>query len=239
MSLLQRDARQEALTQLSRFRVSSTPEDPHSPGGRPMDLADHRRLHPVATCPAPGGRPAPALGETQPTGQARPRPHPPGLPAHPPSDHLPGPGTETFPARPRTTTRPQEHPTHTPPRRAHTPQNPAAATTNEEVDDPTAPPHRLKIKLGGVSKVLCGARGVRCMFCPPGRRLGECRMKAIVRGVLGVLAGAARVRAGRRGCCAGLSSPIPRTRCTRHALAASSGWRASRMRASPKANSPA
>ncbi|MEI5525485.1 FAD/NAD(P)-binding oxidoreductase [Streptomyces brasiliscabiei] len=52
--------------------------------------------------------------------------------------------------------------------------------------------------LGGVSKVLCGARGVRCV-------LSACRTKDLVLDVLGLLAGAARVRAGRRGCCAGLS----------------------------------
>lgn len=114
-----------------------------------MDLAGHRRLHPAAACPAPGSRPAPALGETQPAGQAHPRPCPPRLPAHPPNNRLPGPGAETLPARPRTATGPQEHPAHASPRRAHTPQSTADATTNEEVNNPEAPPHRLKPKLGG------------------------------------------------------------------------------------------
>ncbi|MEW2566699.1 glycosyltransferase 87 family protein [Streptomyces sp. NPDC047070] len=58
--------------------------------------------------------------------------------------------------------------------------------------------------LGGVSKVQCGARGVRCV-------LSACRTKALVLDVLGVSAGAARGRAGRRGCCAGLSAhPLSR-----------------------------
>lgn len=98
-------------------------------GSQPMDLADRRRLHPAAACPAPGSRPSPAMGETQSAGQADSRPHPPRFPARPPSGRLPGPGTESLPPRPQTTTRPQEHPA---------PQNTTDATTNEEVDDPTA-----------------------------------------------------------------------------------------------------
>ena len=66
--------------------------------------------------------------------------------------------------------------------------------------------------LGGVSKVLCGARGVRCV-------LSARRTKALVLDVLGVSAGAARVRAGRRGCCAGLSKhPLGHRWCPRHSL---------------------
>lgn len=38
-------------------------------------------------------------------------------------------------------------PAHTPPRRAHTPQNTGGETANEEVNHPTTTPHRLKIKL--------------------------------------------------------------------------------------------
>lgn len=88
---------------------------------------------------------APARVRPRPPASARPRPV---FPAHPPSDRrLPGPGTETLPARPRTTTGPKEHPARTPPRRAHTPHNTAGATTNKEVSCPT-PPHRLKIKPG-------------------------------------------------------------------------------------------
>jgi hypothetical protein len=57
------------------------------------------------------------------------------------------------PPRPRTTSRQEEHPTHTPPRRAHTPQNTGGETANEEVNHPETPPHRLKIKLGCVPEV--------------------------------------------------------------------------------------
>ncbi|XDO64496.1 transposase [Streptomyces sp. RLB1-33] len=117
-------------------------------GGGPVDLADPRRLHPTAARPPAGSRPTTPLGETQFPGQTHSCPRPPRLPAHPPTSRLPGPSTETLPTRPRTTTRPKEHPTHTPPRRAHTPQNTAAEAENEEVNHPTTPPHRLKIKLG-------------------------------------------------------------------------------------------
>ncbi|SEC00193.1 DDE superfamily endonuclease [Streptomyces sp. 2231.1] len=43
--------------------------------------------------------------------------------------------------------RAEEHPAHTPPRRAHTQENTASRTTKEKANHPKAPPHRLKIKL--------------------------------------------------------------------------------------------
>ncbi|PBD02369.1 DDE superfamily endonuclease [Streptomyces sp. Ag82_O1-15] len=129
------------------------PEDPHPRGGGPVDLADPRRLHPTAARPPAGSRPASALGETNPAGQAHPRPSPPRLSAHPPTSRLSGPSTETLPPRPRTATGPKEHPAHTPPRRAHTAQNTVGEPANEEVNHPTTPPHGLKIKLGRASKV--------------------------------------------------------------------------------------
>ncbi len=69
-----------------------------------------------------------------------PHPCPPRLPAHPPNNRLPGPGAESLPARPRTATGPQST---------------AGATRNKEVDRPTAPPHRLKIKLRGRCESAC------------------------------------------------------------------------------------
>lgn len=48
---------------------------------------------------------------------------------------------------PRTTAGSKEHPAHTPPRRAHTPQNTGSETANEKIGYPTTTPHRLKIKL--------------------------------------------------------------------------------------------
>jgi hypothetical protein len=113
-----------------------------------MDLADPRRLYPTAARPAAGGRPTSPLGKTNSAGQAHPRPSPPRLPAHPSQGQLPCPSAETHPPRPRTTPRQKEHPTHSTPRRAHTPQNSGGETANEEVDHPTTTPHRLKIKLG-------------------------------------------------------------------------------------------
>lgn len=127
------------------------PEDPHPRGSRPVDLADPRRLHPTATRPPAGSRPASALGETNLAGQAHPRPSPPRLSTHPPTSRLSDPNTETLPPRPRAATGPKEHPTHTAPRRAHTPQNTIGEPANEEVNHPTTPPHGLKIKLVGTA----------------------------------------------------------------------------------------
>ncbi|KIE27837.1 hypothetical protein LK08_06210 [Streptomyces sp. MUSC 125] len=66
---------------------------------------------------------------------------------------------------------------------------------------PLAPHPRTVVgrSLGGVSTVLCGARDVGCV-------LSACRTKAPVLDALGVSAGAASVRAGRRGRGAGCSN---------------------------------
>ncbi|MGW8544907.1 aminoglycoside phosphotransferase family protein [Streptomyces albidoflavus] len=60
-----------------------------------------------------------------------------------------------------------------------------------------APSGRVPAVLGGVRKVLCGVRGVRCV-------LSARRAEALVLDVLGLSPGGARVRAGRRGRRAGL-----------------------------------
>ncbi|MFE9256387.1 alpha/beta hydrolase [Streptomyces sp. NPDC006879] len=56
--------------------------------------------------------------------------------------------TETLPPRPRQATRPQEHSAHPTTRRAHSPQTRHHETENEEVNDSSPTPQRLKIKLG-------------------------------------------------------------------------------------------
>ena len=86
------------------------PRAVHPRAGRPLDLADRRRLHPTAPRPQPRRRPPPALGTTPPTRPAHPRPGPsrvsptPRTPSAPPPVHQntnsPGPG------RPKGTRRP-------------------------------------------------------------------------------------------------------------------------------------
>jgi hypothetical protein len=119
-----------------------------------VDLADPRRLHPAAAGQAAGGRPAPAVGEAEPAEQAHPGPRPPRLSAPAPAGSMPRQSTEILPPRPGTTTRPQEHPAHPALRRAHRPQTRHYETANEEVNNPTTPPHRLKIKLDSDSRDL-------------------------------------------------------------------------------------
>lgn len=131
------------------------PEDPHPRGGRPLDLADPRGLHPTAAGPATRSRPASPMGEARCLRQADPGTCPPRLSAHPPHDPLPGRGTEIHPPRTWTTARPEEHPAHPTPRRPHTPQNEGYHVPEQEVDHSPPPPHRLKIKLG---LVACCAR---------------------------------------------------------------------------------
>ncbi|CAG7651205.1 hypothetical protein SBRY_50555 [Actinacidiphila bryophytorum] len=120
------------------------PEGSYPRGGRPLDLADHHRFHPAPARPPTGGRPPPAVGETEPARQAHSRPCPPSFSAPPPDGHLSRPSTETLPPRTGTATGPQEHPTNPTPRRAHHRQ---IKHETEEVNDPATTPHRLKIKL--------------------------------------------------------------------------------------------
>ncbi len=71
------------------------PEDPHPGRGGPLDLADHHRLHPAASGPAPRGRPAASLGETRRTGPADPRAGPPRVSLPPGEDDPSRRGSET------------------------------------------------------------------------------------------------------------------------------------------------
>lgn len=126
------------------------PEDPHPRSSRPLDLADPRRVHPTTSGPPAGGRPATAVGKTEPARQAHSRPSPPRFPAPPPEGGLSCQSTEILPPRPRTAIRSQEHLAHTTLRRAHSRQTGPRKTTDEEVNNPASAPHRLKIKLGPV-----------------------------------------------------------------------------------------
>lgn len=80
-------------------------------GGGPVDLADHRRLHPAPARASGRSRPATSLGKAHRTAPAHPGPGPADVSELPPALALPRQSTETPPARPRTTTR---HPEQTP-----------------------------------------------------------------------------------------------------------------------------
>lgn len=145
------------------------PEDPHPRSRRPLDLADPLGLHPATSRPSAGGRPLQAVGEAGLALQAHPRTSPPRRSAPPPEGRLPSRSTEIHAAGPRTATRPQEQPAHRTLRRADRRQTRPRKATNEEINDPTPTPHRLKIKSGPVisggplaGTVLSGAvRGER------------------------------------------------------------------------------
>lgn len=100
---------------------------------------------------------------SEPARQTHTRPGPPAISAPPPASRLSRRITETLPPRPRTVTRPQKHPTHPTPRRAHRRRQIKHET--EEANDPTTTPHGSKIKpgvrLGRVEPFLT------CMFARP------------------------------------------------------------------------
>src|SRR3981189_2330640 len=81
------------------------PEDPHPAGSRPLDLADHHRLHPTPPGPALGRRPAPSLGTPRPAGSAHSGPGPPRVSKHPPDQRPTSRCAETRQTRPRPATR--------------------------------------------------------------------------------------------------------------------------------------
>src|SRR4051812_8888607 len=74
-------------------------------GGRPLDVADHRRLHPAASGPLPHRGPAPPLGETTGAGATDPGPGPARISPPPAEDCSAGQRTETQPTRTRPATR--------------------------------------------------------------------------------------------------------------------------------------
>ncbi|WP_440107935.1 transposase, partial [Streptosporangium sp. H16] len=86
-------------------------EDPQPAGGRPLDLADHRRLHPAAPGPSSGGGPAPFVGETRSARAAESGSGTARVSQHPPGNVMSGPCAQTRQARPGTSARlPQQAP---------------------------------------------------------------------------------------------------------------------------------
>src|SRR5205085_9247024 len=85
-------------------RLDPPPAAPPRPG-RPMDLPDHRRLHPVASGPTPRRGPAPPLGETDRAGPADPRTGPSRVSPRPRHNRPSGHRAETLPPRPRSSER--------------------------------------------------------------------------------------------------------------------------------------
>jgi len=124
------------------------PEDPHTPAGRPVDLADPYRLHPAAPGPSDRRRPTPTLGETRPRRPAHPSPGPPRLSTPPHDNPHPRRGAETIPTRTRTTTRPAQHPPDHPLRRPPRQDRRQPTTAQEkEARQSQTTANRLKIKL--------------------------------------------------------------------------------------------
>ena len=93
------------------------PEDSLAAGGRPLDLAGHRRAHPAAAGPPARRGSAPALGATAASRSADPRPGPAWVSLPTRKDLLSGQRTETHPPRAGTPTRGQEPAPRSPPRR--------------------------------------------------------------------------------------------------------------------------
>ena len=90
---------------------------PPLPGaGTAVDLADHRRPHHAPPGPASRRRPPAALGTPPRTGQAHPRPRPPGFLPPGRTCRNAGQPTENHQARSRTAQRPQKRPRHQVPR---------------------------------------------------------------------------------------------------------------------------
>jgi hypothetical protein len=88
---------------------------------RPVDLADHRRLHPAAARRRPGRRPAPALAAAPPARHHDPGPGPPRIPRRPRHSRHPRSPAKTRQTRPRTPERIRQPAQGTPPRRRQTP----------------------------------------------------------------------------------------------------------------------
>src|SRR3954451_3224104 len=81
------------------------PETTRPSRRRPLDLADHHRLHPTAAGPDPHRRSAPPLGTTRHRRSAPPRRGPPSISVPPAEAPPPGRRTEPRHTRPRTPTR--------------------------------------------------------------------------------------------------------------------------------------
>ena len=165
-------------------------------GGRPLDLADHRRPHPTPPRPAPRRRPAPPLGTTRPARTAHPGPGPPRVSEHPPDNAAARPRTETQPTRPRPTTR---LPEPTPRDPATTSARPSNATAPLLRDDNAQVKDQAKTsfqKWWPGSAAVCGADSIGCM--PAASRDGEDEdLRARDRAGRGATAGATRCSGSR------------------------------------------
>ena len=101
----------------------------HHGTGRPVDLADHVRLHPAPPRPRPSRRPTPSLGGTAEPRPAHTRPSPTRISAHPPRNRPPSSRAETHPPRTRTTQRiPNKH---------HAPRHRVGKHTKVDTSKPT------------------------------------------------------------------------------------------------------
>jgi hypothetical protein len=125
-------------------------------GHGPMDLDDHRRLHPTTPRPTRHRRPPPSMGTTRPTRTPHPNPRPPRISSPTPYHDLPRPSSETHPTRPPARpTQPTTHPTPPRPYRHHR-RNRKTNRHHTETDQSPTPPQRLKIKLGCRGPRPCG-----------------------------------------------------------------------------------
>lgn len=108
---------------------------PHSRAGRPVDLADHRRLHPTSPRPNPGDRPPTALGETTAACPAHTWPCPPTISSRS--------GSSGNTSQAATTLRTLRRPSTRHPARTRTP--PPRGQNSRKTRDP--PPAGIKAKL--------------------------------------------------------------------------------------------
>jgi hypothetical protein len=132
----------------------TTPKLPHTRTGRSLDLADPGRLHPTPPRPPSHHRPTPPLGENRPPWPTDPGSGPPRVSAPPHNNRHTSQRTETHPTRPRTTNRTPQPTTSPTPRRPHRHQHKPTKTEHQQdnqVQHPTTPPNRLKLKLSDVS----------------------------------------------------------------------------------------